>query len=97
MQSSHVCGQERESELAKETKRQERNEELRKMFAQHTNSFHSWLTDCRTALMDGRGTLEEQLAAVKVGSQVRGTRRGRRRGRGRGREGEGRERKEKTR
>ena len=58
--------QDRESELGREAKRQERNEELRKTFAQHTNSFHSWLTDTRTALMDGRGTLEEQLEAVQV-------------------------------
>ena len=58
--------QERESELVREVKRQERNEELRKTFAQHTNSFHTWLTDTRTALMDGRGNLEEQLEAVKV-------------------------------
>ena len=51
----------------REVRRQERNEELRKTFAQHTNSFHGWLTDTRTALMDGRGSLEEQLEAVKVG------------------------------
>lgn len=36
------------------------------MFAQHTNSFHVWLTESRTVLMDGRGTLEEQLEAVKA-------------------------------
>ena len=36
------------------------------MFAQNANSFHAWLTDTRTVLMDGRGTLEEQLEAVKV-------------------------------
>lgn len=58
--------QERESELGREAKRQEKNEELRKMFAQHTNVFHTWLTDSRTGLMDGRGTLEEQLEAVKA-------------------------------
>ena len=50
----------------REAKRQEKNEELRKMFARHTNSFHGWLTDTRTALMDGRGGLEEQLETVKV-------------------------------
>ena len=64
-----VClslSQERESELGREAKRQERNEELRKTFAQHANSFHAWLTDTRTSLMDGLGTLEEQLEAVKV-------------------------------
>ena len=58
--------QEREGELGREAKRQERNEDLRKTFAQHTNAFHGWLSDTRTALMDGRGSLEEQLDTVKV-------------------------------
>ncbi len=91
---------EREMALLKEAKRQERNDELRKTFAQHANTFHSWLTDVRyrsswmtsimfvlhnsvlsrhkiqdiypppththrTFLMQGTGTLEEQLEAVK--------------------------------
>ncbi len=38
---------EREMALLKEAKRQERNDELRKTFAQHANTFHSWLTDVR--------------------------------------------------
>ncbi len=38
---------EREMALLKETKRQEKNDELRKAFAQQANSFHSWLTSVR--------------------------------------------------
>ena len=34
-------------ELQKELKRQERNDDLRKTFAFHANSFHSWITDTR--------------------------------------------------
>ena len=37
----------REEELLKELKRQEKNDDLRKSFAQHANAFHSWLTDTR--------------------------------------------------
>ena len=37
-------------ELIKEAKRQERNEELRKTFAQHGNAFHTWLTDTRLVI-----------------------------------------------
>merc|ERR1711981_1333962 len=55
---------ERDGELAKEAIRQEENGKLRKEFAQHANSFHSWLTETRSSMMEGTGTLEEQLAAV---------------------------------
>merc|ERR1712051_736393 len=54
----------RETELDKEAIRQEENDKLRKEFAQHANSFHSWLTETRSSMMEGTGTLEEQLAAV---------------------------------
>lgn len=40
---------EREAELLREAKRQEKNEDLRKTFAQHANTFHGWLTDTRWA------------------------------------------------
>ena len=53
-------------ELQREAKRQEKNDELRKAFALHANSFHLWLTDTRTFLMEGSGTLEDQLAATKA-------------------------------
>ncbi len=43
---------EREMALLKEAKRQERNDELRKTFAQHANTFHSWLTDVRYGSLD---------------------------------------------
>lgn len=58
--------QERDAELLKEAQRQERNDELRRMFAQHANTFHAWLTETRAMLVDGSGTLESQLEAVKV-------------------------------
>ena len=41
--------------------RQEQNDKLRKEFAQHANSFHSWLTETRSSMMEGTGTLEEQV------------------------------------
>merc|ERR1739844_613958 len=55
---------ERDTELAKEATRQEANDKLRKEFAMHANDFHSWLTEARSSMMDGSGSLEEQLAAV---------------------------------
>merc|ERR1712045_2040 len=55
---------ERDSDLDKEALRQEQNDKLRKEYAQHANSFHSWLTETRSSMMEGTGTLEEQLAAV---------------------------------
>ena len=54
----------RDAELAKEALRQEENDKLRKEFAKHANNFHSWLTETRSSMMEGLGTLEEQLAAV---------------------------------
>jgi spectrin alpha len=55
---------ERDTELAKEALRQEENDKLRKDFALHANNFHSWLTESRSSMMEGSGSLEEQLAAV---------------------------------
>eukprot|EP00095_Tigriopus_kingsejongensis_P005059 maker-scaffold330_size203968-snap-gene-0.18 protein:Tk05059 transcript:maker-scaffold330_size203968-snap-gene-0.18-mRNA-1 annotation:"spectrin alpha chain" len=55
---------ERDAELAKEAVRQEANDKLRKEFAQYANTFHAWLTDTRSQMMEGQGTLEEQLAAI---------------------------------
>jgi spectrin alpha len=57
---------EREMELTSELRRQQENEDLRKNFAKNANSFHSWLTETRTALVDSSGTLEMQLDSVKV-------------------------------
>ncbi|XP_024083018.1 spectrin alpha chain [Cimex lectularius] len=56
---------ERDDELAKEAHRQEENDKLRKDFAKHANAFHHWLTETRTSMMEGSGSLEQQLDATK--------------------------------
>ncbi|KAH8239266.1 hypothetical protein KR032_002631 [Drosophila birchii] len=68
--------EERDGELAKEAKRQEENDKLRKEFAKHANLFHQWLTETRyymlgynrqgTSMMEGSGSLEQQLEALRV-------------------------------
>lgn len=66
---------ERDSELLKEAQRQEDNDRLRKEFARHANAFHQWLTETRTSMMEGSGTLEQQLEATKrKASEVRARR-----------------------
>ncbi|XP_021352010.1 spectrin alpha chain-like [Mizuhopecten yessoensis] len=62
---------ERDVDLSNEQQRQEENDQLRKQFAQAANAFHSWLTETRlwlldgAAMMEGSGTLEDQLEATK--------------------------------
>ncbi|XP_052259701.1 spectrin alpha chain-like isoform X3 [Dreissena polymorpha] len=56
---------ERDVDLQNEQQRQEENDQLRKQFAQAANAFHGWLTDTRSAMMEGSGTLEDQLEATK--------------------------------
>lgn len=56
---------ERDIELAKEATRQDENDALRKEFAKHANAFHQWLTETRTSMMEGTGSLEQQLEAIK--------------------------------
>ncbi|KRY60696.1 Spectrin alpha chain [Trichinella britovi] len=56
---------EREAELIKEHRRQEENDRLRREFAKQANTFHAWLTDTRTQMMETTGTLEEQLDILK--------------------------------
>ncbi|KAK7095430.1 spectrin alpha chain-like isoform X3 [Littorina saxatilis] len=56
---------ERDTDLEREERRQEENDQLRKQFAQAANTFHGWLTETRSAMMEGSGTLEEQLEATK--------------------------------
>ncbi|XP_066141929.1 spectrin alpha chain isoform X1 [Euwallacea fornicatus] len=56
---------ERDAELDKEAQRQEENDKLRKEFAKHANAFHQWLTETRTSMMEGTGSLEQQLEATK--------------------------------
>ncbi|CAH0722168.1 unnamed protein product, partial [Brenthis ino] len=56
---------ERDVELTKEAQRQEENDKLRKEFAKHANAFHQWLTETRTSMMEGTGSLEAQLATLR--------------------------------
>lgn len=56
---------ERDQELSKEAQRQEENDKLRKEFAKYSNAFHQWLTETRTSMMEGSGSLEQQLEATK--------------------------------
>ncbi|CAG0895460.1 unnamed protein product [Darwinula stevensoni] len=56
---------ERDAELKKEAQRQEENDLLRKEFAKHANAFHQWLAETRTSMMEGTGTLEQQLEATR--------------------------------
>ncbi|XP_047035497.1 spectrin alpha chain isoform X4 [Helicoverpa zea] len=57
---------ERDVELTKEAHRQEENDKLRKEFAKHANAFHQWLTETRTSMMEGTGSLEQQLATLRT-------------------------------
>ncbi|XP_048482065.1 spectrin alpha chain isoform X4 [Plutella xylostella] len=64
---------ERDVELTKEAQRQEENDKLRKEFAKHANAFHTWLTETRyrllgwngTSMMEGTGSLEQQLETLR--------------------------------
>lgn len=58
---------ERDVDLAKELQRQEENDKLRKDFARIANAFHQWLQETRSSMMEGSGTLEQQLEATQVG------------------------------
>ncbi|KAL5964977.1 Spectrin alpha chain [Taenia solium] len=60
--------QERDEELRRELARQEQNDQLRQEFAAAANSFHAWLQSVRNSLMEGTGTLEEQLEAIRAKS-----------------------------
>nr|CDS29622.1 Spectrin alpha actinin [Hymenolepis microstoma] len=60
--------QERDEELRRELARQEQNDQLRQEFASAANSFHAWLQSVRNSLMEGTGTLEEQLEAIRAKS-----------------------------
>jgi spectrin alpha len=57
---------ERSEDLQHELKRQEDNEQLRKLFAQHANAFSGWLTSTRSVLVEGSGSLEAQLEATQA-------------------------------
>jgi len=56
----------RDAELAQEELRQEDNDKLRREFATHANNSYAWLTDTRQQMMEGSGTLEEQLAYIGI-------------------------------
>ncbi|KAF5401772.1 Spectrin alpha chain non-erythrocytic [Paragonimus heterotremus] len=57
---------ERDTELRRETARQEQNDQLRQEFAAVANSFHQWLQNVRTSMMEASGSLEEQLEATRT-------------------------------
>lgn len=57
---------ERDNELRRETARQEQNDQFRQEFAGVANGFHQWLQAVRTSMMEGSGTLEEQLEATQI-------------------------------
>ena len=42
-----VVVQERDKELTRELRRQEKNDDLRKIFAKHANGFYAWLSEAR--------------------------------------------------
>ncbi|XP_077298885.1 alpha spectrin [Arctopsyche grandis] len=74
---------ERDVELTKEAHRQEDNDKLRKEFAMHANTFHQWLTETRynilgwggSWMMEGTGSLEAQLEALRgAANEVRARR-----------------------
>lgn len=69
----------RESELIKETKRQEENNWLRKQYAKKANALYDWIKETRMWLLAGGGTdndsLEDQLEAIiKKMNEVRSRR-----------------------
>ena len=43
-----LLAQERDTDLEREERRQEENDQLRKQFAQAANAFHAWLTETRS-------------------------------------------------
>merc|ERR1712012_437047 len=53
----------RDAELAQEEVRQEENDKLRKEFARPALALYAWLTETRGMMMEGSGTLEEQIQA----------------------------------
>eukprot|EP00043_Microstomoeca_roanoka_P018637 m.201569 g.201569 ORF g.201569 m.201569 type:complete len:2469 (+) comp16866_c1_seq3:1085-8491(+) len=57
--------EERTKDLQAEMKRQADNDEYRRAFAKHANDFNAWLSATRAQLVEGTGTLEEQLEATR--------------------------------
>ncbi len=56
----------RDGDLVAEEERQNENDEMRKVFAKHANEFSGWLAQTRSALVEGKGTLESQLEATQA-------------------------------
>ena len=56
-------------DLRKEAERQRYNDELRQEFAQNANSFHAWLTETRSVMVDSQGDLEDQLKVIQEKSK----------------------------
>ena len=56
----------RDQELIREEDLQRENDMLRQEFAMIANDFHGWLEKNRNALMEGAGSLEDQLENIKL-------------------------------
>lgn len=52
-------------DLRKEAERQHYNDDLRQEFADNANSFHAWLTETRSVMVDSQGDLEDQLKIIE--------------------------------
>ena len=57
--------EERSEDLEMEKERQEQNDELRRAFAKQANDFNAWLVETRAKMVEGTGTLDEQLERTK--------------------------------
>jgi len=67
----------RDGDIAKEERRQRENEDDRIMFARHANDFYAWLQRTRASLVEGSGSLEQQLDTTKdIYELIKGERKG---------------------
>ncbi|KAI6661821.1 Spectrin alpha chain, brain [Oopsacas minuta] len=58
--------QKRQSALDKECMRQERNDKLKRSFADKANLFHLWLFNTRRSMVENTGQLHEQLELLQL-------------------------------
>lgn len=56
---------ERNKDLQTEMQRQKQNDDLRRQFAKLASEFNSWLSNIRAKMVEGTGSLEEQLERTK--------------------------------
>ena len=66
MEMGQITPEGKDMEVAQEEARQKENNKLRREFARHANVFFQRLTDTSAQMMEGSGTLEEQLTRIKV-------------------------------